>query len=60
MQGLLSRNLLLSDMLLQGIKMKKLLTLALCTLSVSAFATIPSIEDKMPHTPRVPPLEFPN
>ena len=39
--------------------MKKLLTLALCPLSVSAFATTPSIEAK---TTRLPPpiLEFPN
>ena len=39
--------------------MKKLLTLALCALSVSAFATTPSIEAK---TTRLPPpiLEFPN
>ena len=39
--------------------MKKSLTLALCALSVSAFATTPSIEAK---TTRLPPpiLEFPN
>ena len=40
--------------------MKKLLTLALCALSVSAFATTPSIEDKMSYPPRPPILEFPN
>lgn len=40
--------------------MKKLLTLALCTLSVSAFATTPSNEDQMSHPPRPPILEFPN
>ena len=40
--------------------MKKLLTLALCALSVSAFATTPSIEDQMSYPPRPPILEFPN
>ena len=40
--------------------MKKLLTLALCTLSVSAFATTPSNEDQMSHPSRPPILEFPN
>ena len=39
--------------------MKKLLTLALCALSVSAFATTPSIEDQMSYPPRPPILEFP-
>ena len=40
--------------------MKKLLTLALCALSVSAFATTPSIEDQMSYPPRPPLLDFPN
>ena len=40
--------------------MKKLLTLALYVLSVSAFATTPSIEDKMSYPPRPPLLDFPN
>ena len=40
--------------------MKKLLTLALYALSVSAFATTPSIEDQMSYPPRPPILEFPN
>ena len=40
--------------------MKKLLTLALYALSVSAFATTPSIEDKMSYPPRPPLLDFPN
>ena len=40
--------------------MKKLLTLALCALSVSAFATTPSIEDQISYPPRPPILEFPN
>ena len=40
--------------------MKKLLTVALCVLSVSAFATTPSIEDQMSYPPRPPILEFPN
>ena len=40
--------------------MKKLLTLALCALSVSAFATTPSIGDQMSYPPRPPILEFPN
>lgn len=39
--------------------MKKLLTLALCALSVSAFATTPSIEDQMSYPPP-PLLDFPN
>ena len=40
--------------------MKKLLTLALCALSVSAFATTPSIEDQMSYPPQPPLLDFPN
>ena len=40
--------------------MKKLLTLALYALSVSAFATTPSIEDQISYPPRPPILEFPN
>ena len=40
--------------------MKKSLTLALCALSVSAFATTPSIEDQMSYPPRPPLLDFPN
>lgn len=40
--------------------MKKLLTLALCALSVLAFATTPSIEDQISYPPRPPILEFPN
>ena len=40
--------------------MKKLLTLALYALPVSAFATTPSIEDQMSYPPRPPILEFPN
>ena len=39
--------------------MKKLLTLALCSLSISAFATTPSIEAKATRPPP-PILEFPN
>ena len=40
--------------------MKKLLTLALCALSVSVSAKTPSIEDQMSYPPRPPILEFPN
>ena len=40
--------------------MKKLLTLALCALSVSVSAKTPSIEDQMSYPPRPPLLDFPN